>query len=93
MSDDLVTRLRNISRKQDGFDAVFTADEAADRIEQLAATCEELESKLVKAVDALGRLVALNDDYSPFGGELLKDRVDRTWETARTTLAAVSETH
>jgi hypothetical protein len=58
----------------------WLTDLAADRIEQL-------NEKLAKAVEALDRLVALNDDYSPFAGEFFHDRVERTWQTARTTLA------
>lgn len=37
--------------------------------------------------EALEALIALNDDFSPFGGELFRDRVERTWEHARSVLA------
>ena len=40
-------------------------------------------------VDALGRLVALNEEYAPFGGEIFQDRVDRTWEAASAALASI----
>ena len=54
----------------------------------------DLAAKLAKAVEALERLVALNDDYSPFGGELLQDRVERTWQKAIATLAEIKgESH
>ena len=49
---------------------------------QLAA-----EAKLAKAVEVLEGIIRLDEDYSPFGGELMQDRVERTWTNARTTLA------
>ena len=89
MSDDLVKRLNQI--------ALPECHQAADRIEQLAAINEELEAKLseqeallAKAVEALEGFIRLDEDYSPFGGELLQDRVERTWYNARTTLAELS---
>lgn len=79
---------------------------AADRIEQLVKEVEaaqheadeadlyawNLENKLAKTVEALRKLVKLDDDYSPFGGELLRDRVVRTWEEARIALAELDKT-
>lgn len=69
----------------------------ADRIEELEAKLankcvradriEELEAQLAKAVEALEGIIRLDEDYSPFGGEFLQDRVERTWTNARTTLA------
>jgi len=32
---------------------------------------------------ALTVLVNLNENHSPFGGEIYQDRVDRAWDTAR----------
>ena len=52
-----------------------------------AERIEELEAKLAKAVEALEGIIRLDEDYSPFGGEFLQDRVERTWTNARTTLA------
>ena len=60
MSDDLVKRLRATCNCN--FDNTpclaeeecRVAQEAADRIEQLVATCEELEANLRKCVGALG---------------------------------------
>jgi hypothetical protein len=49
MSDNLVKRLRNIHEKRDGFDAVYTCPEAADRIEAL----EEQNKRLSKIIAAL----------------------------------------
>ena len=43
-------------------------------------------------VEALGHLVALNEEYAPFGGEIFQDRVDRTWESARAALHRIGET-
>lgn len=53
---------------------------------------EHAEAKLAKAVEGLRMLVKLDDDYSPFGGELLRDRVVRTWEEARAVLAELEKT-
>jgi hypothetical protein len=49
MSDDLVKRLRD-------FNHDLLIEQAADRIEQLAATCEELEAKLEKARTAIYKI-------------------------------------
>jgi hypothetical protein len=38
-------------------------------------------------VGVLRALMDLNDNDGPFGGELYRDRVDRAWSRARTTLA------
>jgi ABC-type transporter Mla subunit MlaD len=81
------------------------ADCAADRIKELEERNKELAQfvfdaggqaadtldKLAKAVEALRKLVRLDDDYSPFGGELLRDRVVRTWEEARAVLAELEK--
>lgn len=45
------------------------------------------QSKEIEALrSALETLVKLNDDHSPFGGELYQDRIDRAWDAARTAL-------
>jgi 23S rRNA pseudoU1915 N3-methylase RlmH len=62
--------------------------EAAKQDAQEAeAYAAELEAKLEKAVEALEMFIRLDEDYSPFGGELMEDRVKRTWDNASTTLA------
>jgi hypothetical protein len=58
----------------------FVSPESA-RLAALEARCERYRKALVA-------LVSLNDTYSPFGGEIMEDRIDRTWENAR---AALSE--
>lgn len=35
---------------------------------------------------ALRALMELNDNHGPFGGEMYQDRIDRTWDRARSTL-------
>lgn len=94
MSDDLVERLRDTN----GGWASDEALSAADRIEQLATTCEGLEAKLAKAVNVLrfyaegewaedypgGVLYAAGDDTSEF-----KTHLDYG-DLARTTLAELS---
>ena len=65
---------------------------ACDYAEEMKIVADHvalIEDKLAKAVEALGRLVALDDDYSPFGGEMFQDRVERTWQKARATLAEI----
>jgi hypothetical protein len=78
MSDkELVKRLLD-------FDKVTVGDarDAALRIEALTA-------ERAKAVEALRELVQLNDDYSPFGGEMFQDRINRTWDRARAIIAEI----
>jgi len=54
--------------------------EAEDAIDRLNIRIAALEA-------ALRELVTLNDEaYSPFGGEILRDRIDRAWERARAAL-------
>ena len=53
MSDDLVERLRDVAEATGPNEARRIALDAADRIEQLAATNEELEAKLVLSEGAL----------------------------------------
>ena len=80
MSNDLVKRLRMVT----GFIRFETGDRIAASAclsEEAADRIEELETKLAKAVEALIELADVADDN-------LEEKV-----SARTTLAAVSETH
>jgi hypothetical protein len=45
----------------------------------LTARTAELEA-------ALTALMELNDNHSPFGGEMYQDRIERTWDAARVAL-------
>jgi hypothetical protein len=56
---------------------------------QFLAALDTPAPAMGELVEALRGLVQLNDDYSPFGGELLQDRVDRTWQRARAVLAKI----
>jgi len=38
-------------------------------------------------LEALKTLLNLNDNYSSFGGEIHRDRIDRAWDNARAALA------
>lgn len=38
-------------------------------------------------VAALQALLALNDNHSPFGGEIARDRIERAWDSARAALS------
>jgi len=58
----------------------------AEEREKWKERAERAEAEAKKLRGALQRLVQLSDDYSPFGGELLQDRVDHTWEFARAAL-------
>jgi hypothetical protein len=57
-------------------------------IRALPAADPLADPRVQALVEALRELVQLNDDYSPFGGEMFQDRVNRTWDRARTALAA-----
>lgn len=37
-------------------------------------------------LEALEALLALNENYSAFGGEIHRDRIDRAWDNARAVL-------
>jgi len=102
MSDDLKQNLRGSCYLafEDGTNDYETAPEAADRIEELEKALanmqreydkrgdriKELEAKLAKAVKAL-------DNYSCDCGDMCEPLNGTCGDTARTTLAAVSETH
>ena len=57
----------------------------------LAAECARLKARDVDATTVINRLVALNDDSGPFGGEMWHDRVERAWSAARAYLAGGAE--
>jgi hypothetical protein len=48
------------------------------------------DARVKNLEDALSALIELNDNHSPFGGEMYHDRVERTWDKAR---AALKETN
>jgi len=47
--------------------------------------------RIAALTEALQSLMDLNDNYAPFGGELYRDRVDRTWDKARAALTTDKE--
>lgn len=53
----------------------------------IIALAPTLAAEVVRLRDALEALLALNDNYSPFGGEIYQDRIDRTWRNARQALS------
>ena len=55
----------------------------ADELEAERAVHAETKRERDEARKALAELVELNNSYSPFGGELYQDRIDRAWEAAR----------
>jgi hypothetical protein len=103
MSDDLIKHLRSpISAMRptlsDGRAAADRIEELEAGLQKMALEYLDAasksyqaqlkaEAKLAKAVGALDAFIRLDDDYSPFGGELLQDRVEWTWKNARATLA------
>ena len=56
--------------------------------ETIAYTLKDITDELA---DALGNLIELSDDHSPFGGEIYQDRVSRVWENAHAALAKYRE--
>jgi hypothetical protein len=59
------------------------AKAAVDALSAAEARAEKAEACLKDAVREITCLLALNDSYGPFGGEIYEDMVDRTWESAR----------
>lgn len=53
----------------------------------IIAIAPTLAAEVVRLRGVLSALLDLNDNYSPFGGEMYQDRIDRTWETARQALS------
>jgi hypothetical protein len=50
---------------------------------------DKQQARIEKLEEALTALMELNDNHSPFGGEMYWDRVERIWDAAR---AALKET-
>ena len=69
----LVKRLRDTN----GGWASDEALAAADRIEQLAAACEELEAKLAKALRVMMEAAEGQNDYSPLTGNTVETRYSK----------------
>ena len=96
---DLLATCKREAATQERHDAKMTALEAerdrylrhltagAKAMNTLTAERDALAAQLAEAVGALAALLDLNDNHGPFGGEMYQDRVDRTWESARATLA------
>jgi hypothetical protein len=40
------------------------------------------KARMAELEAALTALVELNDNHSPFGGEMYQDRIERTWDAA-----------
>ena len=59
----------------------------------LIADRAEWKARAEKAESALKILVDLNENYSPFGGEIYRDRVDRAWDNARKTIREMKGPH
>jgi len=81
MTDDLVKRLRKQISGASQSDRRYESPMSWDDAEALLDRTEELER-------ALKLLLNLNDNHSPFGGEIYRDRVDAVWDHARNTLTA-----
>jgi hypothetical protein len=79
MTDDLVKRLRKQISGASQMDRQYERPMSWGEAEALLDRTEELEQ-------ALKLLLNLNDNYSPFGGEIYRDRVDAVWDHARNTL-------
>ncbi|SEN50232.1 hypothetical protein SAMN04489859_100879 [Paracoccus alcaliphilus] len=57
-------------------------------VPELLAEVIALRAEVERLAEALTSLVELNDEYSPFGGEIYQDRIERTWDRGRQSLAA-----
>lgn len=90
---DIVENMREfgdmfpITNVHEFIDLSLYLTQRAAEIERLRAENE----RLMEQADALRSLVALNDNYSPFGGEMYQDRIDRAWERARAALKGDSD--
>ena len=61
-------------------------DLTAASIRSLAAERDALQARVAELDGALQKLLAMNDDHGPFGGEIYQDRIDRAWDKARAAL-------
>jgi len=52
------------------------------------AKIDAQQAEIERLRAALSALMDLNDNHSPFGGEMYHDRIDRTWNNARKALEA-----
>jgi hypothetical protein len=81
--------------KKDANTLSVAANEAqfcADAVESLIDTPlppDAMAGKVAALVEAAQSLMRLNDEYSPFGGEIYQDRIERTWDNLRAALAAM----
>jgi len=79
MSDNLVERLRDRDHIGTPTEERKLVTSAADRIEQLAATCEELEAKLSKSEALLAKAMEIIEVVETFADralwKVIKDKV------------------
>ena len=78
-----LTMQRNEAREVYSKSAQVWASITEDLMAKHAAEKERLRG-------ALEMLVLMNDNHSPFGGEIYQDRVDHAWDNARAALAPKS---
>lgn len=89
-----------VRQKLDGQEAlgIFRYDETKKRDENIASVWYDPrdgagtnDAHLIAAapemLEALRRLVNLDDNQGPFGGELYQDRIERAWDAARAAIA------
>ena len=94
MIDDLVKRLRNPPFGTETSERSLMAY-AADRIIAQAATIEALRARVAKAdglAEAFAAVLELENNTSPFGGEIMRDRIERTVRKAVSALDAYRAT-
>jgi hypothetical protein len=64
-------------------------DEASSYETDIKYTRTDISQARIEGLEAaLTALIEINDNHSPFGGEIYWDRVERTWDAARTALKA-----
>jgi hypothetical protein len=78
-ASELVKRLRDIAN----FD---TPQDPRKGCLEAASLIESQEEQIRRFREALTKLVEINDNHGPFGGELYQDRIDRAWDAARSAL-------
>jgi len=63
---------------------VFANDDSLDAaIKAWNLRADRAPAADAELLEALKTLVHLNDNYSGFGGEIIKDRIDNAWHKAR----------